>query len=61
MVRSDPLPRTWHAVTKLVLSEKRVYGEDAKAIYPLQSLQLEISVGQTEIRWLGVLMGEGNV
>lgn len=38
-----------------------MYGEDAKAIYPLQSLQLEISVGQTEIRWLGVLMGEGNV
>lgn len=64
MVRSDTLPRAWHVVAKLVLSEKIVYGKDAKAIYPLQTLQFEASVGQTEIdycNWWGVLMGEGNV
>lgn len=64
MVRSDPLPRAWHVAAKLVLSEKIVYGKDAKAIYPLQTLQFAISVGQIEIdncNWLRVLMQEGNV
>lgn len=64
MVRSDTLPRAWHVVAKLVLSEEIVYGKDAKAIYPLQTLQFEVSVGQTEIGYCnswGVLLGEGNV
>lgn len=64
MFRSDPLPKAWYVVAKLVLSEKIVYGKDAKAIYSLQTLQFEVSVGQTEIdycNWLRVLMGEGNV
>lgn len=64
MVRSDPLPRAWHVAAKLVLSEKIVYGKDAKAIYPLQTLPFAISVGQTEIdycNWIRVLMQKGNV
>lgn len=64
MVRSEPLPGAWHVVSKLVLSEKVVYGKGAKNQPPLQTLWFENSVCPTQIdycNWWGVLMGEGNV
>ena len=64
MVRSEPLPRAWQVIAKLVLSAKVVYGKGAKASLPLQTLRLEISVCPNEIdycNWWGVLMREGNV
>lgn len=36
MARSEPLPRAWHVVAKLVLYEKIVYGKGAKNSPPPQ-------------------------